>query len=285
MLRCLQVFVCVALIGQAQGDPVAIPVHRVPHACQESGFPLVLEQGILGCDKSGRVSRWYPFDDGEPSGTIDTLPEGSWLLGQVPFRGGMNGGLWHPITKDWSGPNSRTLSTIDEGQGFATEQHVLWSSVEAVHWMSLGSGIQRQHSAHPLQGQHPVWWKDSIAWVEWGNQPGIHLFNVQTAEPQYIRSEYPTSLVATAEGVYWICGGDICQWTSTGVLTQGRDRIHELYNSEKGLCWTQWLEGDVDILCEGGWRLKRAGDQSQPVWRGESLYFIESGKLWVYEEP
>ncbi len=271
--------------NNAEAVPIAVPIHRVAQTCQERGFPLVIEQGILGCDKSGVASQWHPFFDGQSFRPMEVLPEGGWFWGTVLFRSGTQGGLWDPDLQNWSMPRRRVSSQVAEGQGFATEQYALWTTAESVQWLSLETGVQRSHSARPLQGQHPVLWGDFIGWVEWGSQPGIHLLNIQSAESVHIPSTYPTSLVATAKGLYWICGGDICQWTSNGVHVQGKQRVQALSNTERGLCWTQWLEGDVDILCEGDWRLDRKGDQGQPVWREGALYFIESGRLWVYEEP
>ena len=49
------IWVCLYLLEQAGYSEVisAVPVQQLPHECAVSGFPLVLDDLVLGCDRTG----------------------------------------------------------------------------------------------------------------------------------------------------------------------------------------------------------------------------------------
>ena len=265
-------------IGQpTHANAVAVPVHALPYACKEYGFPQIMETGILGCTKSGASGLWMSVH----SGQTEELPVGQWAQGTVLFQTGVHGGLWDLSAWDWSQPKVRVTANIPEGQVYSNEEAVVWTETSSVHHLDISSRLHKQRSASPLTGTHPVPYIDQVAWIEWGEQMGIHLWSPKTNEGSTIASPYPSSLVVHQEQLAWVSEGQIVTWHPREGQSGFREgRVQSVFSTEKGLCWTQWFD-DIDIVCENDWRLKRSGHQSHPVWKGDALYFIEDGKLWV----
>mgnify|MGYP001029119995 CR=1 FL=1 len=265
-------------------EPLAIPVHEVPFICEEVGFPLVLEQGVLGCSRDGTVDRWFDFT----TSTVVELPTEQWILGDVLFRWGLDGGLWDVQTQTWKTPRRRVLNpiSISGSSGSRVQDHrIVWTDENTVRWLDLDTGHEHKYAANPLGGQAPAWWNGAVVWIEWNQVMGIHIWLPHQQVYRTIESDYPTSLIAVGERLAWVSGGDVVTWSfEQGERRLGRTKVQQVYATEKGICWTQWYVEDVDVFCEGGWHLRRVGHQSYPVWFGETLYFLEEGRLWSISE-
>ena len=265
-------------VSPVRADSVAVPVHSLPHACKVHGFPQVMDSGVLGCVKDGRTGLW--LDD---NFQIHTLPVGMWAQGEVLFQAGIEAGLWSPQTETWVVPRRRIPDTVAEGQLYATTDAVLWADEESIHHLDLETNQHRRTEAKPLQGTHPVSFGKQVAWIEWGNQMGVHLWNLSTDVHSWIPSGYPSSLIHHDERLVWVSGGALVVWLpEPGPTVLIESGVQEVFSTSKGLCWTQWVT-DIDVVCDSGFHLQRAGHQSNPVWKGESLYFTESDTLWVYK--
>ena len=141
----------------------------------------------------------------------------------------------------------------------------------------------RQRVANPLQGTHPIAFDGQVAWIQWGSQMGIHLWNVAADTHMWIPSRYPSSLIHHRTQLIWVSEGNIVGWSlETGDEVRLESGAQEVFSTERGLCWTQWVN-DIDIVCDSGFHLQRSGHQNNPVWKGESLYFTESDTLWIYK--
>lgn len=272
------VFLCIQ-IPVVKAEPVAIPVHTLPYPCNDKGFPLVLQTGILGCTKDGETGLWM----NEATRETQVLSKGDWAQGSVLFRAGMDAGLWDIHSETWHHPRRRVVQSVSEGQLYATTTFVLWSDEKSVYRLEIQRGLVRQKPAHPLQGSHPIPYGEQVAWIEWGEEMGVHLWHPVDDTHTWLASKYPSSLVQHRSQLIWVSEGKIISWDSDIHQNEYLEQnVKEVFSTEQGLCWTQWVN-DIDILCEGEFHLERQGHQGNPVWRGESLYFTESDTLWVYE--
>ena len=281
-LSSLRLSVCVLLciqISEVKAEPIAIPVHSLPHPCNDRGFPLVLHDGILGCNKDGETGLWMNVETQQ----THVLSKGYWAQGSVLFQAGMESGLWDIHSETWHHPRRRIVQSVLEGQLYATTESILWTDAQDIHQLDIHTGQVRQRQGHPLQGTHPVPYGEQVAWLEWGSQMGVHLWHPVDDTHIWIASEYPSSLIQHRSQLSWVSEGKIMVWSSsTGLNERLEQNVKEVFSTERGVCWTQWVN-DIDILCDGGFHLERKGHQGNPVWRGEALYFTESDTLWIYK--
>ena len=266
-------------LQKAYAESVSIPVHSLPHSCNTHGFPQVMEFGVLGCFKDGRTGLWMD----EKTRQTEELPAENWARGSVLFQSGIASGMWALQAQTWAVPSRRIADMVPEGQLYATKEFVLWVDEQMVHQLDLQTNQRRGTEANPLQGTHPVSVAKQVAWIEWGKQMGIHLWSPSTDTHTWIASRYPSSLVYHDSQLVWVSEGVIVVWSpDTKKTVRAESKVQEVFSTERGLCWTQWLT-DIDIVCDWGFRLQRLGHQTNPVWKGESLYFTESDTLWVYK--
>ena len=259
-------------------ESVAVPVHNLPHACKVHGFPQVMDSGVLGCFKDGRTGLW--LDDNFQT---HALPVGTWAQGEVLFQAGIQAGLWNSQTDTWAVPSRRIPDVVAEGQLYATLDSIMWADEQSIHLLDLDTNQRRRTEAKPLQGTHPISFGKQVAWVEWGNQMGVHLWNLTTDTHTWIPSGYPSSLIHHEDQLVWVSEGALVVWSpDAGPKVLINSGLQEVFSTSEGLCWTQWIS-DIDIVCDSGFHLQRVGHQSNPVWKGESLYFTESDTLWVYK--
>ena len=265
-------------MSSVHAESVAVPVHSLPYPCNTHGFPQVMDSGVLGCFKDGSVGLWMD----ETTQQTQRLPAGSWALGERLFQSGVSAGLWDIETETWAKPMRRISEPVLEGQLYTTKESVLWSDAQAVHHLDLETNQHRQRRADPVRGTHPISFGPYVAWTEWGEQMGVHLWSVKADRHMWIPSKYPSSLIEHRSTLVWVSEGNIVIWSSdTKTDTRTESGVQEVFSTEKGLCWTQWIN-DIDILCDSGFHFERLGHQRNPFWKGESLYFIESDTLWIY---
>ena len=260
-------------------NPIIVPVHQLPYTCHKVGFPLVLPTGIFGCNQRHEVGLWYDFS----TDRVTKLPNGPWLVGDDLFLMGEDGGWWdrdQAILR-----NEQAIAVVSE-VGQIQGDWIFWTDVQSVSVMDRHRKVVTSREANPLGGQSLVRMGNMMAWIEWGVSMGIHVWDVGTDRHWWVQSDHPTSLVAANQQLAWVSKGDIHMWNPIDVdtepTTKGLLRVHQVFSTVQGLCWTAWQE-DVDIFCDGGFHLSRNGLQTQPVWIENKLYFLEDRKLWVWQ--
>ena len=233
-------------IPGVQANPVAIPVHALPYACKDNGFPLLLDYGILGCTKDGEAGLWMDMQTRQTK----ELSKGNWAKGETLFRDGVDSGLWDSSSESWKNPSRRIVESIYEGQLYATSVVVLWSDDSNVHRLDIETGQVRQIEANVLQGVHPVSFGEYVAWLEWGTEMGVHVWHPLEGTHIWIPSKYPSSLIDHQSQLVWLTDGEIMVWSFDTKMTERPERkVKEVFSTERGLCWTEWVN-DMDILCE-----------------------------------
>ena len=272
------IWVCLYLFEQAGYSEVisAVPVQQLPHECAVSGFPLVLDDFVLGCDRTGVPNQFWDIVRNE----VSMLPSSSWATGDDLFAIGRSGGLWDSTQADWHQPKRRVLDDVVEGSVQISDLHVLWVTRDSVHVLDLETGVSRQHPAEPVQGQAPVLFEDSLAWIEWGSQPSIQVWTVGNDATVTIPATLPTQLYSSKQGLYWIDTAGIQQWSfiDRKVRTVQSGLIQDLWVTNEHLCWTQVHPDDVDVWCDGT-RWKRDGVQRSPRVQSWGRTFVENGQL------
>lgn len=254
----------------------AVPVQKLPHPCVVLGFPLVLEHRVLGCDRSGLPNQLW---DTELNHVV-TLPATSWAIGDALFAVGRTGGVWDWTHADWHTPQRRVLDDIIDGSVRIQNSHVLWVTTDSVHVLDLETGIIRERTANPVQGQAPVWLDEAVAWIEWGTQPSIQMWTVGSDTTVTIPATLPTQLYSSKQGLYWIDTEGVQQWdvTEGSLQTVQVGLMQDLWVTEDHLCWTQVDADDVDVWCDGV-RWVREGVQRSPRVQSWGRTFVENGQL------
>ena len=278
LLRSVLLFSFYWLMGSpVHAGEVAVPVHALPHQCRVHGFPQVMDTGILGCIKSGGPGLWMSLHTSQ----TEELPVGQWAKGTALFQPGVHGGVWDLVAWDWLEPKVRVVSEVAEGQIYASAAVVVWAKSDSIHRLDVSSRLHSQIEANPLTGTHPVPYADQVAWMEWGEHMGVHLWSPSTGVRTHLPSPHPSSLTVHQDQLAWVSEEGIVTWDATqGQRSFRKGRIQDVFSTERGLCWTQWLD-DMDILCEDKWHFQRSGHQNNPVWKGDRLYFTEDEKLWM----
>ena len=264
-------------VSSAAEPPV--PVHRLPYSCNRHGFPIVMQNGILGCFKDGSTGLW--LDDA--TNQTHALPAGDWTSGEVLYRIGQTSGLWDLQSQSWAEPARRIVGTVDADMVFASAENILWADEKKVYRLNVLSGEVLSKSAKALQGTHPIAYGADVAWVQWGDEMGIHVWSPSKNSKIWMPSPHPTSLITHDDALVWVSQGQILSWVHGEVkVVISNAGIQEVFSTQSRLCWTRWNQ-DLDIFCTGGFHLQRAGHQSNPMWKGDSLYFTEGDRLWVYK--
>ena len=144
------------LFGTVEAVSNSIPVHQLPYACSEVGFPLVLGSGILGCDQTGTINQWLDFSTGQ----VAELPTGQWIVGDKLYMTGISGGMWDLELNQFEDPRQRILVQIVDGSARVRDNTVLWSTSESVHILNTGSRAIKEIAGSPLLGQAPDLFQD-----------------------------------------------------------------------------------------------------------------------------
>ena len=256
----------------------AVPVQKLPHPCEVTGFPLVLEKSVLGCDRSGIPNQLWDVELNQ----VRTVPSATWAMGNELFATGRNGGRWDLNQADWYQPKRRVLDDVGAESVRIQDSHVLWVTNQSVHVLDLETGLARERKATPVVGQPPVWLDGSVAWIEWGAQPSIQVWTIDSDAILEIPATLPTQLYNSKKDLYWIDTVGVQHWNTADkdVRTVQTGLIQDIWVSDAHLCWSQVHADDVDVWCDGI-RWEREGGQRYPRIQPWGRTFVENGLLMM----
>ena len=255
-----------------------IPIYSIPYSCIDPRFPTLHKGWIVGCDMSGMLAQAYHVESMQLQ-HIDVATEyvglGMGLL-QEKY------GVWNfeeaarsfvpRITKEINAPPSGS----EHGWAYTTESHL----------GVLQGRVSHEIEAQPRGWYPPVWWGDSVVWVEDDGKGygDLWIYSVQEGASLLRGGEldqrYP---IAMGNRLAWIEGDTIAIWLQGehAPIIQKASVVDRLAMDENRICWAQRGE-DIDIQCSDGFVLKREGHQLWPsLWNG-FLLFREEGRLMLY---
>ncbi len=260
---------------------IGVPVQELPYSCNAMGFPLVLKDGILGCDQQGKTNQWLDFFTNQ----VHSLPTGQWLSGDQPFMIGPEGGMWNLESGKFEQPRQRLIEEISENSVRIRGQKILWSTIDSVNIFDLGSNQIQRIPATPLLGQPPDLLKGVVAWIEWGEVPGIVLWDTVTEDINKIPFDHPTQLVCSKVRCGWISNLGIHTMTDVGsIQLYPSAGVQHLTIYQDNLCWNEVLDGINSVHClEGAIKIVEVYP-FEPQLHSSGMYFKNDGRLWKFLE-
>jgi hypothetical protein len=266
-------------IQNSLASDIPLPLHGLHYPCSNPRFPTVLDTMVLGCGPDGSVDRMMSLHDQK---IVDLPEKNNWSTGEVLFRTGSPGGIWDPTSKRWVSDRILVQNAVGRSQfgliAVLGETEILLREKD--------ERIQYQRAAKPIGWHPPAITNNVVAWIEgleqdakiviWHWQEGDKITTISSISPLYLYSD-ESRLVWNEPNRIRIYNTETKQSDEIEV-----SNIQGLTVDSNLICWSEWVEKDLDIRCDDGFHLRREGNQEWPQLHATGLYFRENGVLmWL----
>ena len=272
-----------------EGSVELRPLPWLDGACRDARFPRLAGAWAMGCEDKQGVSRAWNLDTGERIELSDA-PVSPGLADGVVFSVGEVEGLWRlPAVESVTDLPRIPVRTIAPPATDGTQAVVV--TPENLQLFVLGEPLRKHVEAVPAPWYPPAISGNWLAWVD--------LSRLEETGEDILLHHADTGRVETLAGGpgnerHVVASGDWLAWLDDdGVVilhleTREMVRIETDAHTTTGLglwgsvaCWEEWSEGDVDLRCSDGLRVRGSGHQRRPSRWGRYLLFESEGRTWV----